>query len=114
MSRQASGFKAWVIQRVTAVYIGVFVIFALAYFIVSPPADFAAWRQWLAAPLVSISVLVFFLALLMHSWIGMRDVLIDYVHWLGPRLVLLSLFAIGLIGGGLWVAQVLFLVRVAG
>ena len=39
MSRQASGFKAWVIQRVTAVYIALFVLYAVAQFAVSRAAE---------------------------------------------------------------------------
>jgi len=84
------------------------------HFMLSPPADFAAWQQWLAAPLVSVSVMLFFLSLLLHAWVGMRDVLIDYLPWLTVRVVALAVLAVGLIGGGLWVAQVLFLARVAG
>jgi succinate dehydrogenase / fumarate reductase membrane anchor subunit len=114
MSRQASGLRAWVLQRITAMYIGLFGMLALGVFLFAPPENFAAWRGLLATPLVSILVALFFAALLLHAWVGIRDVLIDYVHPLGARVTLLSLFAIGLVGCGLWAAQVLFLVRVAG
>lgn len=114
MSRQASGFKAWVVQRVTAVYIALFVLYAVVHFAVNAPADVVAWRAWMASPVVSMALLLFFAALLMHAWIGIRDVLIDYVHPLSLRVVVLSVFATALIGTGLWVAQVIFLVRVAG
>ena len=113
MSRQASGFKAWVVQRVTAVYIALFVLYAVVHFTVDAPADVVAWRAWMASPVVSMALLLFFAALLMHAWIGIRDVLIDYIHPLSLRVVVLSAFAIALIGTGLWVAQVIFLVRVA-
>ena len=114
MSRQASGFKAWVVQRVTAVYIALFVLYAVLHFAVSAPADVVEWRAWMASPVVSMALLLFFAALLMHAWIGIRDVLIDYVHPLALRVVVLSVFATALTGTGLWVAQVIFLVRVAG
>lgn len=114
MSRQASGLKAWVIQRVTAVYIALYVLYMVLFFSFSPPAGVESWRLALASPVSSMAALLFFAALLMHAWIGIRDVLIDYVHALPARVVLLSIFAIGLVGTGLWVAQVIFLVRVAG
>ena len=114
MSRQASGLKAWFIQRVTAVYLGLFVVYTIGMFAVAPPADVGAWRECMASPVTSMAVLLFFAALLMHAWVGIRDVLIDYVHPLPARVTLLSLFAIALIGTGLWAAQVVFLVRVAG
>lgn len=114
MSRKASGLKAWVLQRVTAVYLALFVVYAVVHFIVAPPPDVESWRQWLASPLHGVAVLLFFLALLLHSWVGIRDVIVDYVRWLPARVTLLSLFATGLIAGGLWVAQVLIIVRVGG
>jgi succinate dehydrogenase / fumarate reductase membrane anchor subunit len=46
--------------------------------------------------------------------VGIRDVLIDYVHPLGIRVLLLSLFAIGFIASGLWVVQAIFLARLHG
>ena len=114
MSRQASGLKSWVIQRVTAVYLALFVVYMVFHFAVSPPADFASWRQWLATPLISVAVLLFFLSLLLHAWVGIRDVLIDYVPRLSVRVVLLACFALGLVAAGLWVAQVVIMTRVTG
>lgn len=114
MSRQASGLKAWVIQRVTAVYIAFYVVYMMLVFAISPPMGVESWRQMMASPVCGMATLLFFAALLMHAWIGIRDVLIDYVQPLPARVVLLSLFAIGLVGTGLWVAQVIFLTRVAG
>ena len=114
MSRQASGLKAWVVQRVTAVYLALFGVYMVFRFAVSPPADFETWRLWLATPVISVAVLLFFFALLLHAWVGIRDVLIDYVPLLPARVVLLALFAVGLVAAGLWVAQVVILTRVTG
>lgn len=102
MSRQASGLKAWIIQRVSAVYLGLFLSYLLIHFTLHAPADHAALKAWVSAPLVSAGFLVFVPLLLAHAWIGIRDVLIDYVHPLRIRVVLLSLFALGLLASGLW------------
>lgn len=102
MSRQASGLKAWVVQRVSAVYLGLFLAYLLGHFTLSPPVDHEALRAWVASPLVALGLLVFVPVLLAHSWIGIRDVLIDYVHPLGARVLLLSLFAFVFLASGLW------------
>ena len=52
--------------------------------------------------------LLFVAALLIHAWVGIRDIILDYVHPFGARLVVLSLFALMLITSGLWAARVLF------
>lgn len=113
MSRRASGLKAWAIQRVTALYLAGFFVVLLGKFATDPPADQAAWHQWVADPLVGIAGLVFFVALLYHAWVGVRDVLMDYVKPIAVRSTLLALVALTLVACGLWAAQILILARLA-
>ena len=102
MSRQASGLKAWIVQRVSALYLAVFLSYLLVHFTLSPPGDHGALSAWVSSPPVTIALLLFIPVLLAHAWVGIRDVLIDYVHPLGARLLLLSLFALLLLASGLW------------
>jgi succinate dehydrogenase / fumarate reductase membrane anchor subunit len=113
MSRKASGLKAWAIQRVTAIYVALFSIYLLAVLLFAPPADYLAWKAWIGGPVVSVALLLFVLSVLMHAWIGVRDVLIDYVHPIAVRATLLGLIALALAAMGLWAAQALILVRLA-
>jgi succinate dehydrogenase / fumarate reductase membrane anchor subunit len=107
MSRQASGLKAWVVQRASAVYLALFIAYLLLYFTLAPPADHAALAAWASRPWVSAAFLLFIPLLLAHAWIGIRDVLIDYVHPIGARVILLGLFALMLLGSGLWAMKAL-------
>ena len=111
MSRKASGLKAWAIQRLTAIYIGLFSIYLVAGLMFSAPADFEAWKAWIGSPLVSVAMLLFVVSTLMHAWIGVRDVLIDYIHPIAIRATVLGLVALSLVAMGLWAAQALILVR---
>lgn len=113
MSRQASGLRAWALQRISAAYLGLYLIYMLGHLSFNAPASFEAWRVYVADPGVSIGMLLFVTALLIHAWVGIRDVLIDYVHPIMARVTLLSLFAIGFIGCGLWFAKAIFLASVA-
>jgi succinate dehydrogenase hydrophobic membrane anchor protein len=61
--------------------------------IVDPPHSYPAWRAWLVNSGVSIATGVFFAALLAHAWVGVRDVIIDYVHPEALRVCLLALLA---------------------
>ncbi len=110
MSRKLSGFKAWVVQRVSAIYMGIYLVYVLQHFILVPPVTYQDLTMWLASPVVIISMALFFLLLLLHAWIGVRDVVIDYVHHLGLRLAVLALIAVLLVGCGFSVLRSLILV----
>jgi succinate dehydrogenase / fumarate reductase membrane anchor subunit len=110
VSRKLSGFRAWVVQRISAIYLACYFVYLFIHFAVSPPADHIQWQSWLADPFTSIGMALFFLALLMHAWIGVRDVVIDYVHPLPARLSVLSGIALLLAGCGFWVLRTLVLV----
>lgn len=102
MSRHASGLKAWVVQRATAAYLAVFCLYLLGHFTLNPPASHAELLTWVTQPLVEAGLLLFIPILLAHAWIGIRDILIDYLQILSARVVVLSLFAFMFIASGLW------------
>jgi succinate dehydrogenase / fumarate reductase membrane anchor subunit len=111
MSRKASGLRAWVLQRLTAVYLLLFFPYLVATLAFRPPADHAAWVAWLGDPGVSVALLLFAAALLMHVWVGVRDAVIDYVRPIGARVTLLALIGFGLVACGLWTLKVIVLAR---
>jgi succinate dehydrogenase membrane anchor subunit len=113
MSRRATGLRAWILQRISAVYLGVCTPVLLWRFLIAPPGDYLTWRAWVALPWVSTGLLLYVSALIVHSWVGIRDVLIDYVHPLAIRITLLTLFGLMLLGSALWALQAIFLAHVA-
>jgi len=107
--RASSGLRSWLAQRLTAVYIVVFLaMFAFVW--AGQTITFESWRAWVAHPAANVALLLFVFALLMHAWIGGRDVLIDYVKSVATRYVLLIVFALGLVIMGLWSLRILLLV----
>lgn len=105
---QLSGLRAWTIQRISAIYMALFIIVAsIAVLIGGMPASHADWKALLASPFINLAVMAFIVALLMHAWVGARDVIIDYVHPLAARFTVLALAAVFLIVCGLWAARVL-------
>jgi len=113
MSRRASGLKAWVVQRVTAVYLALFGTYLALAFVFAPPADHAALVNWVTGPWVMLGLLVFIPVLLAHAWVGIRDVFMDYVKPIGGRVLALSLIAFLFLASGLWAAQALIVARIA-
>ena len=110
MSGTTDGLRAWLLQRVTAVYLAGFFIYLLLHFTLNPSPDYAAWRTWLSQPPVAIAFAGFVLALLVHAWVGLRDVVLNYLHHLGLRILTLTVIAFVLIACGFWAMRVLLLV----
>ncbi len=109
MSRRASGFRAWVFQRISAVYLGLYTLLLCGFFLFYPPTSYQEWIETVASPSFNISLLFCVFFLLFHAWVGTRDIIIDYVHPLMIRVVALTILALGLIGSGLWIVKYLFL-----
>ena len=84
MRARFTGLKAWWVQRVSAVYMLLFVLFLLYSFALRPLRAFPEWHAWMARPVTSVAFLVFFAALLGHMWVGLRDVLLDYARPAAP------------------------------
>ena len=113
MSRQASGLKAWVVQRATAVYLALFATYLTLAFLFSPPADHAAMREWAASPLVALGLLLFIPVLLAHAWVGIRDVFMDYLQPIGLRVGALAIIAFVFLASGLWALQAIIVAQIA-
>ncbi len=109
MRKAVTGLRAWLVQRMSAVYMLFFIIFLLTHFILDPPKSYSVWRGWMLSPGISISSSVFFAALLAHTWVGVRDVIMDYVHPIAIRVGALALLALGLAWIGTWSIRILWL-----
>jgi succinate dehydrogenase / fumarate reductase membrane anchor subunit len=109
MKRAVSGLRAWLVQRVSAVFMLLFMTFVLARLLFDRPHSYLAWRGWMLGPAMRIATVVFFAALIMHAWVGLRDVVIDYVQPVAMRVFVLSLLGCCLTALGAWVVRILFL-----
>ena len=107
------GLRPWVIQRVSAVYIVLFIIYASYCYFNADMIAYEAWRSWLYNPFNTTVTGIFVIAVLFHAWIGMRDVVLDYVHNIMLRIFILAMLIGVLIGSGLWVFRILLLSVVA-
>lgn len=105
--RNLSGMRAWTVQRVSALYLLLFTLGFVGLLAAERPAGFEAWRAWLLQPGMRLAVLLFFVAVALHAWVGMRDITLDYVKSLPLRATVLALGAGGLVAIVGWAAVVL-------
>lgn len=107
MSGGLQGFRAWLLQRLTAVFlvIGSLMLVILVLF---PPADnYESWKAWMEQPLTIVAIGLFSISQVLHAWVGVRDVVVDYVHPLGLRLMVLALSGVYLLGNLIWLLWIL-------
>lgn len=88
-SLTGNGLKDWLIQRVSAMVIGGYFVFLLAYILTHPGLDYAAWRLLFNCLWVKIASLLTVFAIVLHSWIGLWTVATDYVKGTRLRMTLL-------------------------
>ncbi len=104
--RAASGLHAWLAQRISAIYMAVFLFYFLGVLAFCQPNTFQAWSDWFASTPMQLATAGFFIALFWHAWVGVRDVLIDYIKPFAVRMGLLVSLAITMILLALWVVKV--------
>jgi succinate dehydrogenase / fumarate reductase membrane anchor subunit len=109
VSRPTHGLRDWLLQRFTAVYLGCFLVYLMVHFYNQPQHDYRQWHDWITHPAMTVASAAFILALLVHGWVGMRDIVLDYARTLRLRLLVLALIALVLVGCGLWALQILLL-----
>lgn len=113
MTRRGQGVSAWLVQRVTAVLLAGATLYFAFYFPFAGPDSAAAWRATIAQLPVQLALSLYLLALLAHTWVGMRDVVLDYLHPFALRICALVVLALGLIVCALWGLGILWRVQPA-
>lgn len=103
-----SGTVEWLLQRLTALYLALFLPFLVVRFAWDPPRDYARWRFFWSEPAMRVATLVFTLSLLQHAWIGLRSVFRDYIRPAAVRLVVELAVAGALVAQALWAFRVLW------
>ena len=108
MTIHAQGLRAWLLQRITAVYIAAFVVVILVWGFISGMPAYEQWRELIAHPVLNMAIALFILSILFHSWVGVRDILVDYVHPVVLRVTALVLLGTFLFVMGIWALMILF------
>jgi succinate dehydrogenase / fumarate reductase membrane anchor subunit len=108
------GLREWQLQRKTALALIPLGLYFVASMVRLATSDQATAAQWLGSPVPALLTILFVAALFAHAVVGLRSVLLDYVHT-RARLVVAELLvrAVAIVLGGASVLAVLklFLAR---
>lgn len=110
MSRRAQGLRAWIWQRISALYMAVVVVVFLVAILSGAAESYRHWHAWVANPFINIVLAMFFLMLFIHAWVGIRDVIMDYVKPMWVRAGTLLVAGLGLGFCLIWSLKSLLLV----
>ena len=102
------GLADWLLQRLTAVVMALYTLGLAACLLARPPASYADWRSLFAGNFARLATMFFVAALLYHAWVGMRDIVMDYVKPTGMRLGLQAVIGAALLFQLIWAASILW------
>jgi succinate dehydrogenase / fumarate reductase, membrane anchor subunit len=73
------GMRLWLSQRLTALVMAIYIVALTILLLIIQPSGHAAWHAFVAPIWFRLATFVFFMCLFMHAWLGVADVLKDYV-----------------------------------
>lgn len=83
-----NGVHDWLLLRAAAMVITLYVLYILGFLVMSGTLTYDIWRGFFASSFTKVFTLLTLLSILVHGWIGMWQVLTDYVKATGLRLML--------------------------
>ena len=108
------GLGEWQLQRKTALALIPLGLYFVASMLRLAVSDELTAAQWLSSPVPALLTILFVIALFTHAVVGLRSVLLDYVHTRGRLLaaeLLLRALVILLAGASVLAVLKLFLAR---
>lgn len=105
------GLALWLAQRASAAVMALYLPLFALYAWRSGGTGHAAWRGLFEPLPARLATLLFCAALLVHAWIGLRDIAIDYLHCrrcLGLRVALYFAFGVLYLACLVWAADILW------
>ncbi|MEO7337470.1 MAG: succinate dehydrogenase, hydrophobic membrane anchor protein [Caldimonas sp.] len=102
------GLRDWLSQRITAVVMALFTVAVIAQVLMPGEIGYDKWAAMFSRQWMKVLTFTVIISLLIHAWVGMRDIWMDYVKPVATRLTLEALTIVWLVGCAGWAVQVLW------
>jgi succinate dehydrogenase / fumarate reductase membrane anchor subunit len=102
------GLGDWLLQRLTAVVMLIYTMVVFIGVLLVPPRTYADWHAFFSPTLFRVATMLFVAALLYHAWVGMRDILMDYLKSTALRLTAQAAVGVALLFYLIWTASILW------
>ncbi|MEQ9886841.1 succinate dehydrogenase membrane anchor subunit [Pectobacterium zantedeschiae] len=83
-----NGVHDWLLIRASAIVIVLYVVYIIGFIATTGDITYEIWRGFFAMALTKVFTLLTLFSILVHAWIGMWQVLTDYIKPLALRLTL--------------------------
>ena len=102
------GWRDWLVQRMTAVVMLIYTVVFIAVLVQIGDLGYDRWRALWGLGVMRYATLLFVLSALLHAWVGVRNIFMDYIKDTGLRLVLYGVVILTLVGYAVWAWQILW------
>ncbi|WWP02506.1 MAG: succinate dehydrogenase, hydrophobic membrane anchor protein [Candidatus Dasytiphilus stammeri] len=83
-----NGVCDWILLRISAIIISLYIIYLLGFIITTDTITYVTWRGFFDSSFTKIFTILTLLSTLIHGWIGIWQVLTDYINSLIIRVIL--------------------------
>jgi succinate dehydrogenase / fumarate reductase membrane anchor subunit len=102
------GLRDWLAQRITGLIMALYSIILAVVLLSGQPISYAVWSDLFAQGWMRVATLLFAASLAWHAWVGVRDILMDYVKPTGVRLTLQVIVLLVIAAYVAWTIQILW------
>ncbi|MEX3018848.1 succinate dehydrogenase membrane anchor subunit [Kluyvera sp. STS39-E] len=92
-----NGVHDFILVRATAIVLTLYIIYMAGFFAINGDVTWEVWSGFFASAFTKVFTLLALFSILIHAWIGMWQVLTDYVKPLALRLTLQLLIVVALL-----------------
>jgi succinate dehydrogenase membrane anchor subunit len=103
-----SGLRDWLIQRLSALLMAVYLIGLVSYLLTHPGISFAEWHHLFAQNWLKVLTILVLLSMLWHAWVGMWTIFTDYIKSSVVRLILHTIVFFLLAAFFIWGVMILW------
>ena len=79
LTNKYPGMRLWLSQRLSALVMAIYIVALITLLFIMQPSNFVEWHLIASNIVFRLATFLFFVCLSFHAWVGVRDVMRDYV-----------------------------------
>lgn len=87
------GMTQWLYQRFTALIMIIYLVIILFYFSLYS-FNYESWVAFMSQLWMRLATSIFFVLMIIHAWIGVQNVIEDYIKWIFLKSLINIIFLI--------------------
>ncbi|EPD6684938.1 succinate dehydrogenase membrane anchor subunit [Cronobacter sakazakii] len=92
-----NGVHDFILVRATSIVMTLYIIYMIGFFAMNGDLTYEVWTGFFSSTFTKVFTLLTLISILVHTWIGMWQVLTDYVKHLALRLFLQFAIVVALV-----------------